>query len=232
MRENDVQVQDATLEERIRQKVNEIGAVAEFLPTPVIVHRLPDFTVHYMSPMALKLLGRTWDELKGMSKEEYHDTYFNPEDAADYLPKILGMLEKNTDEVVTFFQQVRTAKDSQWEWYMSSIRIVLRDSQNQPVLSLNIAQRVDPDNPFATKAVRLLEENEFIRKHFHEFTKLGKREVSVLRLLALGQSAAEIAATLHISVATAETHRKNIRTKLRVKNQYQLSQYARAFDLI
>jgi DNA-binding CsgD family transcriptional regulator len=232
MRENEAPVQEATLEEKIRQKVNELAAVADVLSTPLIIHRLPELSVHYMSPLALKLLGHTWEDLKDMSKEEYHDTYFNPEDAAHYLPKIIGLLERNTDDVVSFFQQVRTAKDSQWEWYLSSIRILLRDSHNQPVLSLTVAQRVDPDNPFATKAIRLLEENEFIRKHFQEFTKLGKREVAVLRLLALGQSASQIATTLHISVATAETHRKNIRKKLRIKNQFQLSQYARAFDLI
>jgi DNA-binding CsgD family transcriptional regulator len=230
MQENEVQ--DAILEDRIRRKVDEIAAVAPFLPSPIIIHRLPAFTVHYMSPPALQLLDRPWEEVKGLSKEEYHDTYFNPDDAEHYVPKIVSLLENNTDEVVTFFQQVRTAKDRQWEWYLSSIRILLRDAQNQPALSINIAQRVDPDNPFATKAVRLLEENDFIRNRYQDFAKLGKREVGVLRLLALGKSAPEIASMLHISVATAETHRKNIRKKLRSKNQYELSQYARAFDLI
>jgi DNA-binding CsgD family transcriptional regulator len=223
---------DTELDESIRRKVEEIDRVATSLPTPVIIHRLPGFTVHYMSPLALQLLGRSWEELKDLSKEEYHDTYFNPDDAQDYTPKIIGMLESGSDDAITFFQQVRTAKDRQWEWYLSSIRILLRDSQHRPVLSINIAQRVDPDNPFATKAVRLLEENNFIRKHFLDFAKLGKREVGVLRLLALGKSAPEIGVALGISVATAETHRKNIRKKLGLKNQYELSQYARAFDLI
>jgi len=213
-------------------KVNEIDLVAVNLPTAVIIHKLPELTIVYMSPLAARLLGKTVEELTGLDKDEYHDTYFNPDDAKHYLPKIIGMLERNTDETITFFQQVRTAKDRAWEWYLSSIRILLRDEDNNPVLSINIAQRVDPDNPFATKAVRLLEENDFIRNHFHEFAKLGKREVSVLRLLALGKSAPEVARTLGISVATAETHRKNIRAKLKIKNQYELSQYARAFDLI
>lgn len=228
----EIEEHDDVLEERIRQKVDEIASCASNLPTPVIIHRLPGFSVHYMSPLALQLLGRTWEELKGLSKEEYHDTYFNPDDAEDYVPKILSLLERNTDESITFFQQVRTAKNRHWEWYVSSVRILLRDQHNQPVLSITIAQRVDPDNPFVTKAVRLLEENSFIREHLHDFAKLGKREVSVLRLVALGKSASEIGTELHISVATAETHRKNIRAKLKIKNQYELSQYARAFDLI
>lgn len=223
---------DLELEKCIRRKVDEIASVVSSLPTPVIIHTLPDLSVYYMSPLALELLGRTWEELKGLSKEEYHDTYFNPDDAEHYLPMISSLLESGSDESITFFQQVRTAKDRDWEWYMSSIRILLRDTQGRPVLSITVAQRVDPNNPFATKAVRLLEENSFIRKHFHEFAKLGKREVTVLRLVALGKSAPEIAAILHISVATAETHRKNIRAKLRVRNQYEISQYARAFDLI
>src|SRR5688572_28610085 len=105
---------------------------------------------------------------------------------------------------------------------MSSIKILLRDDQNRPLLSINIAQKVDPENQFTSKAVRLLEENDFIRRHWQDFGKLGKREVSVLRLLAFGKTAPEISKELNISVATAETHRKNIKRKLKTSNMYEL----------
>lgn len=225
-------VSTKSLKERIEETIASVAAYAAQLPAVVVVHHLPDFTVMYMSPNGVEMLGRKWEELDGMSSREYHDLFFNPEDARHYVPKITALLEANTDEVITFFQQVRTSRDREWDWYMSSIRILMRDDNNRPLLSINLAQKVDPENQFTAKAVRLLEENTFIREHFQDFARLGKREIAVLRLLALGHSAPEMAKILHISVATAETHRKNIKRKLKTTNMYELSQYARAFNLI
>jgi DNA-binding CsgD family transcriptional regulator len=223
---------DVDFERVIEQKIREVAVIADQMPAAVVIHQLPDFALRYMSPSALSGLGKQWHEMKGISQQDYHARYFNPEDTQDYVPRIIALLKNNTDEVVSFFQQVRTSKDREWDWYMSSIRILMRDPDNNPVLTINIAMKVDPGNRFTQKAVRLLEENQFIREHFQEFAKLGKRETAVLRLLALGKSAQEIAKELYISVATAETHRKNIRKKLKTTNSYELSKYAHAFNLI
>jgi DNA-binding CsgD family transcriptional regulator len=225
-------VSSATLQESIDKAIARVAEFSENFPAVIVIHHLPDFTVVYMSPNGVEMLGKKWEELKGLGSDAYHDQFFNPEDAKYYVPKISGLLESNSDETITFFQQVRTSRDREWDWYMSSIKILLRDDQNKPLLSINIAQKVDPENQFTTKAVRLLEENDFIRRHWQDFGKLGKREVSVLRLLALGKTAPEISKELSISVATAETHRKNIKRKLKTSNMYELSQYARAFNLI
>jgi hypothetical protein len=48
----------------------------------------------------------------------------------------------------------------------------------------------------------------------------------------LGKSTTEIATELFISATTAETHRRNIKQKLNAPTIFELSQYARAFDLI
>ena len=71
-----------------------------------------------------------------------------------------------------------------------------------------------------------------MRKNFQLFAQLGKRECEVLKHLALGKTSAEIGEQLFISAATVETHRKNIKQKLAVNSLYELTEYARAFDLI
>ena len=48
----------------------------------------------------------------------------------------------------------------------------------------------------------------------------------VLRLLALGSSAKEVAAQLAISVKTVETHRRKILLKLGLSNIAELTKYA------
>ena len=53
-----------------------------------------------------------------------------------------------------------------------------------------------------------------------------------LKYMALGKSSSETAIELFISLGTVDTHRKNIRKKLETKSYFELSQYARSFDLI
>lgn len=59
-----------------------------------------------------------------------------------------------------------------------------------------------------------------------EADPLSEREREVLRLLALGHTNQEIAASLFISVRTAETHRAHIMQKLRLRTRAELVQYA------
>lgn len=61
---------------------------------------------------------------------------------------------------------------------------------------------------------------------------LSPRETEVLRLIALGHTSAEIAATLHLSRRTVETHRARIHRKLGLTTRAQLVQFALRRGLI
>ena len=216
----------------ITQKISEIAALADQIPGVIVIHELPEFTLRYMSKRGLQLLGKEWNDIKDLSKEEYHERFFNSEDAKDYVPKILALLDSNSNETVSFFQQVRTSSEREWDWYMSMIKILLRDEENKPLLTITTAMQVDPQHYFTAKANRLLEQNVFLKKNYDKFSKLTARERQILKLLTLGKSATEIGILLNISSATAETHRKNMKNKLETNNSYELSEYARAFDLV
>jgi two-component system, NarL family, response regulator NreC len=56
--------------------------------------------------------------------------------------------------------------------------------------------------------------------------QLTEREIDVVRLIALGHTNAEIAARLHRSLRTVETHRALVQAKLRVSSRAQLVRYA------
>ena len=115
---------------------------------------------------------------------------------------------------------------------MASTMVLLRDDCDKPLLAITIAAPIDAMHHMTAKAERLLEENNFLRRNFHIFSKLGRREREVLKYLALGKSAQETAEVMFISLGTVETHRKNIRKKLNTSSIFELGQYARAFDLI
>ncbi|WP_224998532.1 helix-turn-helix transcriptional regulator [Cesiribacter sp. SM1] len=220
------------LRSRIDSKIAEIAVVADCLPAVVIIHNIRTLSVEYMSPKGLKQLGLSLEEVKAMGTE-YHTKFFNPEDNKEYVPKIVGLLERNNgDESISFFQQVRAAEAHAWEWHFSSVKILMRDDEDRPLLTITLASPVDPSQHETSKVERLLEEKNFFRINLQRFMQLSKRELDILRLLALGKSALETAKELSIADATVETHRKNIRKKLGVSSFYELGQYARAFDLI
>ncbi len=63
-------------------------------------------------------------------------------------------------------------------------------------------------------------------------TPLSPREHEVLRLIALGSTSKEIASHLFISVATVDTHRTNLMSKLGVRNVAGLVLYAFQYGLV
>ncbi|MCD6064631.1 MAG: helix-turn-helix transcriptional regulator [Flavipsychrobacter sp.] len=224
----------STLDERIETLVSRISQTADEYPGVVIVQNLHTQRLIYMSENGLNTLGISWEELSKMTLEEYYVRFFNMEELSEYAPKIFDYLEKNSPgDVVTFFQQVREAKlDGGFKWYHTSIKILMQDNEGRPLLTIILAVPIDPLDSVAHKVERLLEENTFLRDNYQKFSKLGDREKDVLKALALGKSSQEISAELFMSVATADTHRRNIKRKLGTQSLYDLQQYARAFDLI
>jgi DNA-binding NarL/FixJ family response regulator len=57
-------------------------------------------------------------------------------------------------------------------------------------------------------------------------SRLSNREFEVFELIARGYSARHMAAALHMSTKTVETHREHIREKLHIKTSFELIQYA------
>lgn len=203
------------------------------IPGVVILHDLRNWTIAYMSENGLQLLDTTLDEICSLPTEVYHAKYFNADDALDYVPKIAALMQRNSDdETVSFYQQVKFPNTQEWHWYLSSIKIFMRDEEEHPLMTITVSIPVDAMHHMANKAQRILEENDFSRNHYANFLRLSKREKTILREMALGKSSIEIANKLCISSTTVDTHRRNIREKLNTKSSFEISNYARAFDLI
>ncbi len=218
--------------EQTDKKIKLIAAIADELPGIVAIHRLSDFKLEYISKRGLQQLNVSLEELSSLSFEEYHRIYFNPIDAADYIPKIKALIARNADDPVTFFQQVRMSEKSEYKWHISTLRILSRDENDRPTHILTISCAIDPVHHLTNKVDRLLNENNFLRQQHTTFAALTKRECNVLKLIVLGKSNHRIAQELFIAEATVESHRKSIKRKLHAPSYYELSRYAHAFDLV
>ncbi|MFA6058158.1 MAG: helix-turn-helix transcriptional regulator [Taibaiella sp.] len=220
------------LRKKIDGKLHELNRTANEIPGVIIVHHIPAFSVEYISERGLNYFGVTLEEIRALDAQ-YHAQYFNEDDATDYFPKVVAIIEKNDlNEMTSYFQQVRKSENDPWTWHFSTTKIFMQDDDGKPLLSITIALPVDAKQHISTKLERLLEEHIFFRKNQGLFMSLTSREKEILRLLALSLSAAEIAEMLVISTHTVETHRKNLRKKLSITSTYELSKFASAFDLI
>ncbi len=221
-----------TLQSRIEDKVEQIKAIENDFPCVVIIHDIRDWTVVYMSEKGLKYLNTTMKEIDAMGVE-YHRRFFNPEESADYVPGISELIQKNLNKAsISHFQQVRESPNYDWKWHLSSVKIILWDDENNPILTLSVSIPIDPQHNFTAKIERLLQENNFLRKNSKVFNSLSKREKEILALMAQGLNPNDIASRLYISEATAATHRRNIRQKINAKTSYDVTHFAQAFNLI
>jgi DNA-binding CsgD family transcriptional regulator len=222
-----------TDEQLITVRINEIATFADEYPGAVIILSADASRVLYMSKRGLRDLGGITMEALTAMGPEYHARYFNADEAHEYVPQVVGLLERNDlTYAVTLFQQVRTGPSLDFAWHMTVARVLAQSAAGLPLLVICFSTPIDPKSHITAKVQRLLDENTFLRQHSATFASLTTREREVLGCLALGHSSHEIAAAFHISAQTADTHRRNIRQKLGAASSFDLGQYARAFNLI
>lgn len=220
------------MDKTFTQKLSEIQSIADDLPSALIIHEVETLQIVYMNSVGLDILGTTLDELQAMGPETYHLKYFNTEDSDEYVPKILHLIKSKTQEQVSYFQQVRVPDNTEWQLFVSNTKVFARNEAGDATYMLTIASRLDPVHHITTKVNRLMNEIAFLRHNNLLFLTLTRREKEILKYIAMGMSSAEISAKLFIAPATAETHRKNIKNKLNLKNNYDAVMFAQAYNLV
>jgi DNA-binding CsgD family transcriptional regulator len=226
-------LQLSDLKIRIKQEIDKIEAIEHLLPSVIIIHHTKDSSIIWMSKNGLNLLGISLIELQSLNYADYNRRFFNEEDFKDYGPKLFKLIEQNNlNNAVSFLQQVRINGDIDFTWHISNSKILMRDDNGEPLLMITFSFPTTFINYLNSKAEKILEENNFLRKNANRFAKLSSREIEVLKHFAKGESAIDCGRAMFISPQTVETHRKNIRKKLDTKSFYELTQYARSFDLI
>lgn len=217
--------------QEIIRKLTALEAVADELPV-YIIHDVRHFSVMYMCPRGLQLLGISLEDVRRLGSA-YYTRFFNPDDVAFYLPKFMELLQNpDPPKWFSFFQQVTTGKGNGFEWYLSASRPFVFDEKGKPILSLTFALQLDPNHHLAEKAERLMEENLLLKNNYQRFASLTKREKELLQYIALGQKTAEISGRIHISEKTMHTHRRNIKRKIGAKTHYDIIKFAQAFNMV
>ncbi len=216
---------------KLEEKLKALGAYADDFPIPIIVHHVPDFSVVYMNKIGLDILGVNLTELQTIDPKEYVARYFNTEDDAETSPKIHDRVTDSASQPSSYFQQVKS-KTGEWRLYASNTSVFLTDKDGNATHVITTASPLDPEHHITIKINRLMDDIRFLRNNAMVFAKLSAREIEILKLMALGLSSIEIAEQLFIALSTVDTHRRNIRQKLALKNNYDAVKFAQAFNLV
>jgi DNA-binding CsgD family transcriptional regulator len=219
---------DLTFEARLE----DIKRIGDELPTALIVRRVADLSLVYMNKAGYTALGISYDELQKLNPSEYHGRFYDQEERDEYVPKIMELIIARSSDDLSFFQHLKNQQTGEWNLFLTNTRVFHQNAKGEPTHIIIVAGRIDPLHKITGKVSRLMDELSFFKKHNRLFQTLTKREIDVLRLVALGKSAPEISEALFISPTTVETHRKNIRNKLGIKNPYDTLLFAQAYDLI
>ncbi|MET3115165.1 DNA-binding NarL/FixJ family response regulator [Pedobacter sp. CG_S7] len=214
------------------QRVAMIKLIADEIPAVVVIHSALDLKVIYMNKLGLDRLGIGVEELQELNIEQYRSKYFNLEESNDYVSKIVCLIKSNTSDSVGYFQQIRNQFNKEWILFASNTQVFCRNESGQPTHIITLASNIDPAHHITIKVSRLMEELSFFRENSPLFLKLTKREKEVLSCVALGMNSVEISCRLFISPATVDTHRRNLRSKLCLKNNYDTMKFAQAYNLV
>jgi DNA-binding CsgD family transcriptional regulator len=164
---------------------------------------------------------------------QYYSQFFPQEEIQQRIRDARAVLSrKDESEIFSFFQRVRPTPDADFQWYFTSMKVLKRQSGTEKEEVVVISHKVSGLEPSARKMHRLLDENEYMKKHLKKFASLTKREKEVITMLVNGRSSGEIGSILCISTHTVNTHRKNINEKLQCRSFAEMLKFAMAFDLI
>lgn len=130
--------------------------------------------------------------------------------------------------ILTMYQDlhlIQRAKDEGANAYL------LKNASNEELLEA--LRQVNHQTFFVTRELQTESEHQTLFKdEFSQKMKLTRREIEIIRLLAMGNTSQQASVVLSISPHTVDTHRKNIFRKLKINNIADLVRFAHDTKII
>lgn len=223
-----------SLENGLSKNVYNLNEIGMFIPGSVMVQDLNEQNpskVTFMNDWGCQKLGHSMEDIHAMG-EKYYEKFFVREQILSFRKGITDYFKiQDSTAGYHFFQQVKTGKNEELEWYFTMCKF-LRTNQEIPTKLLLISNPVSAANSMVKRLNNIVGQDIFVTKHFSKFSSLTKREKEIIIHLAEGKSTKDISDLLFLSTMTVETHRKNIRKKLEMNSLAELIKFALAFDLV
>lgn len=197
-------------------------------------------TWNWHLPSGRVVFNQRWSEMLGYRLEEIvpdigsWKKLAHPDDWHDINTQLEAHLRGDTPAYES--EHRLRHKQGHWVWVLDRGKVVERDPANQPLRVAGTLLDISDRKRLKTEGAALLRRIEALIGGAaasprpvaagHAATQLTTRQRRVLGLIANGQTSSQIATQLHISTATAATHRRDLMRKLGLHSTADLTRYA------
>lgn len=209
--------------EHLKNRIHWLESVLHHVPAMIYSYDNNNKAVTWCNERLAETVGFSSDEMTGMGME-FFQNIMHPDDFK--LAAVAQQSFFNNKAQFGGLARIRKKGEIDYRWLLG-LEVPFTHDKNGRVVEI-ICAFLDLTNAIDTNA-QLSEALSAIMRRQNEtlFNKLTPREKDVLGMAVKGLNNKEIAHSLNLSRYTVETHRKNIRLKLKVRNTSELVAIAR-----
>lgn len=220
---------DALISEnaQLRSRLEHLEAIVHKMPAMLYTSNNSKKAVNWCNQQLSETIGYSLEEILSLGTD-FFKAITHPDDAP-----ILDISQQSFQDKKGMFGgllRVRKRGHSEWIWLVGlGLPFTFdREGNVEDVICvfLDFSHAIDTGSQISEALRELLR-----RRNEDVLNKLTAREKDIFILAARGHSNKEIAEKLNLSRYTIETHRKNIRLKLKVRNTPELVALARQIGL-
>ena len=202
----------------IREKIEFYEYMLDNIEAGIYVNRKDK--IIYSNRYVQEFTGKNTEEINKMGFDEFRRRYHQPDNQ-------LLFDQNGTNTQRDSHTKIWRQKDAEGKWHtvLGTVRNIKAKNPQEDDVSIFCAQSLPKKFADVTKVEKLLKENKFLKNKI-KLKALSKRELEILKCVALGRSSKEISDIKSISIHTVETHRKNIMRKLDLHNTADLVRLA------
>jgi RNA polymerase sigma factor (sigma-70 family) len=209
--------------ELLKTRIQSLESLLNNVPAMLYTHQNSTKTVNWCNRYMEDVTGYTMAEMNSMGLDFFRDI-IHPDDFD--LAVIAQQSFKENKNIFGGVLRFRKRGTDNWLW-LAGIAIPYTRDEHGKVKEVicafvDMTLAMDTNDQLTEAMLDVMR-----RKHEDLISKLTPRERDILKLTVKGLNNKEIAAKLNLSRYTIETHRKNIRIKLKVRNTTELIALAR-----
>lgn len=221
--------QDALISEnaKLRSQLERLEAIIDQVPAMLYTSNNSRKAVNWCNKRLTDTLGYSQEEILSLGTEFFRQI-LHPDDTS-----ILAISQQSFREKKSMYGgvlRVRRRNSPDWFWVVGLGIPFTFDKQGNVVdvicVFLDFTNAIDTGNQISEALREVLR-----RRNEDALNKLTAREKDIFMLAASGHNNKEIAEKLNLSRYTVETHRKNIRLKLKVRNTSELVALAKQIGM-
>ncbi|PSL48977.1 RNA polymerase sigma factor (sigma-70 family) [Chitinophaga niastensis] len=209
--------------ELLKNRIHWLESILHHVPAMLYSYDNNSKSVTWCNERLAETVGFTTEEMSGMGME-FFQHIMHPDDF-----KLAAVAQQSFLNNKTQFggiARIRKKGETDYRWLMG-LEVPFTHDKNGQVVEI-ICAFLDLTNAIDTNLQLSEALGEILRRQNENLlNKLTAREKDVLGMAVQGLNNKEIANSLNLSRYTVETHRKNIRLKLKVRNTTELVAIAR-----